>query len=147
MLYKTILAYNRYGIPSYFPRTGADSLVKASLIGWLLISSVILSTVGDMIFNNHITLPSKLIISIYSLVDNITRSPSTPDTISKLHCKEKEIHWSKPSQGTWKLNTDGSVRDRIRKATCGGLIRDWEGKLIKAFYHNFPFCSPMHAEP
>ncbi|XP_057428997.1 uncharacterized protein LOC130722320 [Lotus japonicus] len=100
----------------------------------------------DLIFNNHITLPCNLIILIYSLAEEITRNLARPTTVHNLHCRKQTIHWVKPDHGVWKLNTDGSVRESIGKATCGGLIRDWEGKFIKGFCNNLAFCNPLFAE-
>ncbi|PKU62688.1 Putative ribonuclease H protein [Dendrobium catenatum] len=45
--------------------------------------------------------------------------------------KDKLIHWRLPVVGCFKLNTDGSY-NKVN-ARCGGIIRDYSGKVVEAF--------------
>ena len=39
----------------------------------------------------------------------------------------KEVKWSKPLLGFFKLNTDGCSKGNLGLVACGGLIKDEEG--------------------
>ncbi|XP_071906020.1 uncharacterized protein [Coffea arabica] len=54
------------------------------------------------------------------------------------------IAWTKPPCGKLKLNSDASVIQG--KATGGGLLRDYQGKLIFAFYKEFGDQGVLEAE-
>nr|XP_027120463.1 uncharacterized protein LOC113737428 [Coffea arabica] len=54
------------------------------------------------------------------------------------------IAWNKPPCGKLKLNSDASVIQG--KATGGGLLRDYQGKLIFAFYKEFGDQGVLEAE-
>ncbi|CAA2994350.1 ribonuclease h, partial [Olea europaea subsp. europaea] len=45
------------------------------------------------------------------------------------------VRWFPPKNGVLKLNTDGSSLDNLGKGGCGGVLRDWLGKLIFGFSH------------
>nr|XP_027090418.1 uncharacterized protein LOC113711451 [Coffea arabica] len=45
------------------------------------------------------------------------------------------ISWRKPPRGAVKLNTDASVSNGLAKG--GGVVRDFEGKMLGAFYKEF----------
>lgn len=42
--------------------------------------------------------------------------------------------WSKPMQGVYKLNVDGSHCVTRGESACGGLIRNSSGLFIKGFF-------------
>ncbi|XP_027124270.2 uncharacterized protein [Coffea arabica] len=56
----------------------------------------------------------------------------------------KAISWMKPPRGTYKLNTDASVINGLAKG--GGVVRDFEGKMIGAFYKEFGEYEVVYAE-
>ncbi|XP_027156871.1 uncharacterized protein LOC113758040 [Coffea eugenioides] len=58
--------------------------------------------------------------------------------------RPKAISWMKPPRGSIKLNTDASVTNGLAKG--GGVIRDFEGKMLGAFYKEFGECEVVHAE-
>ncbi|PKU70971.1 Putative ribonuclease H protein [Dendrobium catenatum] len=49
----------------------------------------------------------------------------------KIQSREKLIYWKRPVIGCFKLNTDGSFNSDT--AGCGGIIRDYNGKIVVAF--------------
>ncbi|KAG2667275.1 hypothetical protein I3760_15G106100 [Carya illinoinensis] len=57
---------------------------------------------------------------------NITRRPIYRKRMTP-------VYWRRPKQGWIKLNTDGSSRGNPGRASAGGVLRDENGKLIKAF--------------
>ena len=56
----------------------------------------------------------------------------------------KVISWMKPPRGSVKMNTDASVVNGLAKG--GGVIRDFEGKMLGAFYKEFGEYEVVHAE-
>ncbi|XP_071920617.1 uncharacterized protein [Coffea arabica] len=54
------------------------------------------------------------------------------------------ISWRKPPRGAVKLNTNASVSNGLAKG--GGVVRDFEGKMLGAFYKEFGECEVVHAE-
>ncbi|CAN1183110.1 Putative ribonuclease H protein At1g65750, partial [Linum perenne] len=60
--------------------------------------------------------------------------------------KRTGIAWEPGEEGWAVLNTDGSVLSDSSKAAAGGLIRNSEGRCLKAFCINLGRCSIMRAE-
>ncbi|XP_071906033.1 uncharacterized protein [Coffea arabica] len=56
----------------------------------------------------------------------------------------KVISWMKPPRGSVKMNTDASVVNGLAKG--GGVIRDFERKMLGAFYKEFGDCEVVQAE-
>nr|XP_027088507.1 uncharacterized protein LOC113709854 [Coffea arabica] len=56
----------------------------------------------------------------------------------------RAIMWEKPPFGLLKLNSDASVKHG--RATGGGLVRDYQGKMIFAFYKEFGEYNVLEAE-
>ena len=56
----------------------------------------------------------------------------------------RAIMWEKPPFGLLKLNSDASVKHG--RATGGGLVRDYQGKMIFAFYKEFGDYNVLEAE-
>ncbi|KAI0527413.1 hypothetical protein KFK09_003013 [Dendrobium nobile] len=54
------------------------------------------------------------------------------------------VYWRKPEIPFVKLNTDGSVKRNI--AGTGGIIRNFEGKVLSAFASPLNQCSVLTAE-
>ncbi|KAH7842706.1 hypothetical protein Vadar_008282 [Vaccinium darrowii] len=62
--------------------------------------------------------------------------------------KFKEVSWTKPKPkpGCFKLNTDGASKGNPEASSCGGIIRDSEGKWIYGFHRDMGFASSLKAE-
>ncbi|KAL4336757.1 hypothetical protein AHAS_Ahas12G0042100 [Arachis hypogaea] len=56
------------------------------------------------------------------------------------------IGWEPPTEGWFKLNVDGSVMPPASMASCSGLIRDCQGRMIAGFMMNLGNCSITLAE-
>ncbi|XLR04880.1 hypothetical protein HN51_059755 [Arachis hypogaea] len=56
------------------------------------------------------------------------------------------VRWVPPSEGTIKLNVDGSSRENPGRAGCGGLLRDQDGNCIAGFVSHIGFASSVAAE-
>lgn len=59
--------------------------------------------------------------------------------------KWTELKWDKPREGQVKINYDGAV-NASRKAACGGLVRDCNGRWRGGFMYNIGSCTPLVAE-
>lgn len=59
---------------------------------------------------------------------------------------EKQISWNRPTNGWFKLNTDGASRGNPGLATAGGAIRDEYGEWNGGFAINIGICSAPLAE-
>ncbi|XP_013607689.1 PREDICTED: uncharacterized protein LOC106314355 [Brassica oleracea var. oleracea] len=59
---------------------------------------------------------------------------------------EKQISWNRPTNGWFKLNTDGASRGNLGLATAGGAIRDEYGEWNGGFAINIGICSAPLAE-
>ncbi|KAL0443394.1 UNVERIFIED_CONTAM: putative ribonuclease H protein [Sesamum latifolium] len=51
----------------------------------------------------------------------------------------KTIYWLKPEPGWVKLNTNGASKGNPGLAGAGGIVRDYEGKVILAFFEPIGF--------
>ncbi|CAN1193141.1 Putative ribonuclease H protein At1g65750 [Linum perenne] len=58
----------------------------------------------------------------------------------------EHISWDPGPEDWLTMNTDGSVNPQTRKATTGGLLRDWVGWCHFAFTMNLGDCSITRAE-
>ncbi|CAN1254624.1 Putative ribonuclease H protein At1g65750 [Linum perenne] len=56
------------------------------------------------------------------------------------------IGWRPAGEGWFSLNSDGSLYTTNNAAAAGGVIRDGNGRFIKAFAANLGICSIMRAE-
>ncbi|KAH0686197.1 hypothetical protein KY289_016965 [Solanum tuberosum] len=56
------------------------------------------------------------------------------------------VCWNKPSDDTWKLNTDGSFMKVLNKAGDGGIVRNKNGDLVMAFAYPVHFCTNNFSE-
>ncbi|KAL4298891.1 hypothetical protein AHAS_Ahas17G0046200 [Arachis hypogaea] len=56
------------------------------------------------------------------------------------------IKWQPPQSNWIKINTDGAVKDNPRRAGCGGILRNSEGRWIMGFSRNLGVCSAHLAE-
>jgi ribonuclease HI len=52
-----------------------------------------------------------------------------------------EVSWTPPPRDHYKVNVDGYHKKSSENSTCGGLIRDSNGKCIRGFYNKLSFCS------
>ncbi|KAL9282454.1 putative ribonuclease H domain-containing protein [Arabidopsis thaliana] len=59
---------------------------------------------------------------------------------------ERQIAWSRPDEGWFKLNTDGASRGNPGLATAGGVIRDAVGNWVQGFAFNIGVCTAPLAE-
>nr|KYP54715.1 Putative ribonuclease H protein At1g65750 family [Cajanus cajan] len=55
------------------------------------------------------------------------------------------LNWMKPPEGILKLNCDGAV-SRENMASCGGVIRDSDGRFVVAFTGKLGMCSILKSE-
>ncbi|KAJ1381471.1 Ribonuclease H-like superfamily [Sesbania bispinosa] len=63
------------------------------------------------------------------------------------HCiKSVHVGWTPPPPGWVKFNTDGSVKDRGKKAACGGVLRDDLGCWLLGFSLNIGSASVLMSE-
>lgn len=100
----------------------------------------------DLIFNNHITMSGNLSIIISNYATEVTKNLSLMDNILSSPLNDNPETWSKPAFGVWKLNTDGSFRHQNSTSACGGLIRDWNGSLIRGFCCKIAEGNPLKTE-
>ena len=52
------------------------------------------------------------------------------------HCHTKVVHiveWLSPPVGTFKLNFDGSFSRSTNQVCIGGVVKDWNGNVIRNF--------------
>lgn len=54
--------------------------------------------------------------------------------------------WIPPDTGWVKVNIDGSSRQRMRKAACGGVVRGEGATFLRVFKGPIDFCSGEEAE-
>ncbi|KAL2486928.1 Uncharacterized protein Adt_31684 [Abeliophyllum distichum] len=54
------------------------------------------------------------------------------------------VFWRTPPVGSYKINTDGCVKDGV--ASGGGIIRDSSGQCIRAFFSFYGDCTILEAE-
>lgn len=54
--------------------------------------------------------------------------------------KKKNISWSKPPNGQFKLNIDGSINRDMKKVTTGRVLRDSNGKVNSSFTVDINCC-------
>ncbi|KAH0646373.1 hypothetical protein KY285_024978 [Solanum tuberosum] len=59
----------------------------------------------------------------------------------KLRINIKCLRWSKPSPGTFKLNTDGCSKENPGSAGGEGVLRDDKGQIIMAYSEYYGNCS------
>lgn len=59
---------------------------------------------------------------------------------------DTNIHWSPPSSGYVKFNSDGAVCNHGSKAAVGGVFRDHEGRFLFGFALDLSPCSVIEAE-
>ncbi|KAL0325030.1 UNVERIFIED_CONTAM: putative ribonuclease H protein [Sesamum radiatum] len=60
--------------------------------------------------------------------------------------KSKIVYWLKLDASWVKLNTDGASKGNPGLARAGGIVRDYEGKVILAFSEPIGFTNNMVAE-
>lgn len=70
---------------------------------------------------------------------NINFPPNPPKKIFR-------ITWSRPEAGWVKVNSDGAFTISSGKAAAGGLIRDEDGRILKAFQVFIGQSSILYAE-
>lgn len=58
----------------------------------------------------------------------------------------KSISWSKPSNGQFKLNINGSINRDTKKAIVGGVLKDYNGKANFSFVIDVCYCLVVTAE-
>lgn len=56
------------------------------------------------------------------------------------------VRWNKPPEGKVKVNCDGSYKQITKKAAAGGLLRDEDGRILKAYQSYLHFSSVLFAE-
>lgn len=56
------------------------------------------------------------------------------------------VTWAKPSRGLLKFNIDGAAKGNLGKAVGGGILRDYQGKMVVAFYMCFEDGTNMKIE-
>ncbi|KAF7842178.1 ribonuclease H [Senna tora] len=59
---------------------------------------------------------------------------------------QRKAHWTKPSLGWVKVNSDGAVCQNSKMSSCGGLLRDTTGKWICGFVANLGLSNVLSAE-
>ena len=59
---------------------------------------------------------------------------------------ERQIAWTRPPEGWFKLNTDGASRGNPGLATAGGVLRNSDGEWCSGFALNIGICSATLAE-
>lgn len=82
---------------------------------------------------------------VEAIVDNISKRASLHQ-LPSTSVPTLENHWQPPTEGKWKLNTDGSVKNNGRDAGCGGLLRDCRGYLIFAYMFKLDTATALEAE-
>lgn len=102
---------------------------------------------NDRIFNRVLKDPQVLVASILAQVNTIIRDLVQPIPIYiEEGRKEIQVAWQPPPQNVFKVNVDGSFRRDSASVACGGLIRDWKGNLVSAFFCNLGSCNSTWAE-
>lgn len=54
--------------------------------------------------------------------------------------------WTRPDDGSFKLNLDAAIHFNRKVAAMGSLLRDHHGNCVGAFTFNIGFCSPLFSE-
>lgn len=70
-------------------------------------------------------------ISLPSYFSQILHIPTVPKRVKTPFL----VKWYPPQHGCYKLNINGASAGNRGPAGCGGLLRDWKGKVIFRFYH------------
>lgn len=119
---------------------------------WALVFSDTLSSLwrqrNEALFSQVHPSPWKLATRIHNLVQDIIRSLEVDKILLgsySLGANRSNIGWKCPSEGVFKLNCDGAVVED-RRASCGGIIRDYTGNDIFSFAKDIGDCSVVIAE-
>ncbi|QHO48036.1 Putative ribonuclease H protein [Arachis hypogaea] len=84
----------------------------------------------------------KALAENYDLVLNLT---AKSNKLLSLH-KEEQVGWEPPEEGWIKLNVDGSVLQPGSRGACGGLSRNFRGRMLVGFSMNIGTCTLTMAE-
>ncbi|XP_057744794.1 uncharacterized protein LOC130962625 [Arachis stenosperma] len=86
-------------------------------------------------------------IDIMNQVQEIKQTLKRNYLIKGLKMK-REVHvsWVPPPEGWVKLNTDGSSQGNMRRAGCGGLVRNENGRWVAGFTCRIGNCTAFTAE-
>ncbi|KAL4343285.1 hypothetical protein AHAS_Ahas11G0063100 [Arachis hypogaea] len=79
----------------------------------------------------------KALTENYDLVLNLTAKSKK---LLSLHKKE-QVGWEPPEEGWIKLNVDGSVLQLGSRGACGGLLRNFRGRMLVGFSMNIGTCT------
>lgn len=99
----------------------------------------------DLDFDKRTTMSETIIVLILSFASQVMHNLSLLNKPISLKKSEQLIAWS-PRDGTWKLNTDGSVIQSDLRAARGGLLRDCLGRVLGGFSSFFGLCNPVRAK-
>ncbi|KAL4356853.1 hypothetical protein AHAS_Ahas09G0128200 [Arachis hypogaea] len=93
---------------------------------------------NELIFQNFPSNPKTLLNQAIYLAKNYEDCLAISEVeVSTLSTSRKDmIGWEPPTEGWFKLNVDGSVMPPASMASCSGLIRDCQGKMIAVFMMN-----------
>ncbi|KAF7836240.1 cytosolic sulfotransferase 15-like [Senna tora] len=75
-------------------------------------------------------------------------SPEMTEKLSKvIEEKFDQSAWSHPEEEWLKVNVDGACKSgTTERASCGGVIRDHEGRFLLGFTKNLGYCDVISAE-
>jgi ribonuclease HI len=102
---------------------------------------------NSLVFNRKSLIENQLLYLATNQANFITSS-SNLHVESNLYPSKRsiEVSWTPPPHDHYKVNVDGSHKKSSGISTCGGLIRDSNGKCIRGFYNRLGSCSAVWAE-
>jgi ribonuclease HI len=102
---------------------------------------------NSLVFNRKSLIENQLLRLVTNQANFITSS-SNLHVESNLYPSKRsiEVSWTPPPHDHYKVNVDGSHKKSSGISTCGGLIRDSNGKCIRGFYNRLGSCSAVWAE-
>nr|KYP65965.1 Putative ribonuclease H protein At1g65750 family [Cajanus cajan] len=104
---------------------------------------------NQVLFQNSQTSSDQLIAKIKARISSLSSSVSLE--IQQFSLRQPplivtpEYQWCCPPRSLFKLNCDGSV-SQARGASCGGILRDEEGRFILAYSCHIGRCSIIQTE-
>jgi hypothetical protein len=102
---------------------------------------------NSLVFNRKSLINNQLLRMVTNQV-NFIISSSIANGEAQHHQSRRsiDVSWTPPQQDHYKVNIDGSHKKSTGISTCGGLIRDSNGKFIRGFYNRLGSCSAVWAE-
>jgi len=96
------------------------------------------------IFEDDFHRPTNPTFTILKMVEDTDNYTNHPLNLRK--CDTIFVGWTRPGEGWIKLNCDGSYKDTLGLAGCGGLLRNSDGRWLKGYCRKIGTCDALTAE-